>query len=130
VGPGRKMADAQSMAGALPSIRCSDCGVDVELSMMGEHVCSKQSECKAPRLRLGPPTDTEMTVVPFPQLNIAQAPSKPSSEAAFNRPFVSKVARAPPPPRLQTNAIGTPRLSDPQPNWKLTIDRSATGTTE
>jgi hypothetical protein len=106
-GTGEKMVDAQSMAGILPSIRCSDCGVDVELSMMGEHVCSKQSECKAPRLKLGPHTNTRMTVAPFPQLNTAQVPSKSSPEAAFNRPFASKAARATPPPRLQTNAIGT-----------------------
>jgi hypothetical protein len=40
------------MASLLPSIRCSDCGVDVELSMMGEHVCLKQTECKI--FSLGP----------------------------------------------------------------------------
>lgn len=111
-GTGEKMADAQSMAGILPSIRCSDCGVDVELSMMGEHVCSKQSERKVPRLRLGPHTNTGTTVAPFPQLGIAP---KSSPEPAFDRPFVSKAARAPPPPRLQTNAIGTQRMSGHSP---------------
>jgi hypothetical protein len=106
-GTGEKMAGAQSMASLLPSIRCSDCGVDVELSMMGEHVCSRQSECKVPRLTLGPHTNTRMEVAPFPQLSIAQVPSKSSPETAFGRPFASKAARAPPPPRLQTNVIGT-----------------------
>jgi hypothetical protein len=105
------MAGAQSMASILPLIRCSDCGVDVELSMMGEHVCSKQSECKVPGLTLGPHTNTGMKVAPFPQLSIAQVPSKSSLETAFDRPVASKAARAPPPPRLQTNAIGAQRKS-------------------
>ena len=108
---GGRRGNGEKMAGILPSIRCSDCGVDVELSMMGEHVCSKQSECKVPRLTLGPHTNTGMKVAPFPQLSIAQVPSKSSPETAFDRPFASKAARAPPPPRLQTNAIGTQRKS-------------------
>jgi hypothetical protein len=106
------MADAQSMASILPSIRCSDCGVDVELSMMGEHVCSKQSERKVPCLGLGPRINTGTTVAPFPQFGIAP---KSSPEPAFDRPFASKTARAPPPPRLQTNVIGTQRMSGHSP---------------
>jgi len=108
---GGRCGTGEKMAGILPSIRCSDCGVDVELSMMGEHVCSKQSECKVPRLTFGPHTNTGMKVAPFPQLSIAQVPSKSSPETVFDRPFASKATRAPPPPRLQMNAIGTQRKS-------------------
>jgi hypothetical protein len=106
-----KMSGTRSMASILPSIRCSDCGADVELSMMGEHMCSKQSECKAHTLRPGRHTNIRTKATPFPQLRTGQTLSKPMPEAAADRPFALKATRAPPPPRLQTNAIGTPRKS-------------------
>ena len=28
------------MAGLLPTVKCSSCNVDIEISMMGDHVCS------------------------------------------------------------------------------------------
>ena len=47
------MSGIQAIASILPSIRCSDCGADVELSLIGEHLCSKQSEHKMLPLRSG-----------------------------------------------------------------------------
>ena len=99
------------MASFLPSIRCSDCGLEVELSLMGEHVCSKQSERKILRLRTGLDTDMVSKAAPFTQLRIAQVLSKSPPETASNGPLPFKATRAPPPPRLQTNAIGTPQKS-------------------
>jgi hypothetical protein len=100
------MSGTRSMASILPSIRCSDCGADVELSMMGEHVCSKQSECKRPNLRPSRHTNSRTKAAPFPQLRNGQILPKSIPEAASDRPSALKATRAPP-PRLQTNAIGT-----------------------
>jgi hypothetical protein len=35
------MAVDGDMAGLLPSIKCSNCSTDVEISAMGEHVCPR-----------------------------------------------------------------------------------------
>lgn len=102
-----KMSGTQSMASILPSIRCSDCGVDVELSMMGEHVCSKPLDCKIYSLRPGRHANTGPKATPFPQLRNGQVFPKLSPEGASDQPSAFKAARAPAPPRLQMNAIGT-----------------------
>lgn len=33
------MADTSRMSGFLPTIKCSMCAQEIEISMMGEHVC-------------------------------------------------------------------------------------------
>lgn len=103
------MSATQSMASFLPSIRCSDCGVDVELSMMGEHVCSKLSEGKmySPRSVLYANVRTKAAL--FTRLGTEQVVQKALPEAASDRPYAFKAAKAPPLPRLQTNAIGIPQ---------------------
>ena len=41
------MADTSRMSGFLPTIKCSMCAQEIEISMMGEHVCGGPAERKA-----------------------------------------------------------------------------------
>lgn len=41
------MADSSRMSGFLPTIKCSMCAQEIEISMMGEHVCGGPAERKA-----------------------------------------------------------------------------------
>ncbi|KFY13923.1 hypothetical protein V492_02968, partial [Pseudogymnoascus sp. VKM F-4246] len=42
------MADTSRMSGFLPTIKCSMCAQEIEISMMGEHVCSGPAEPTPP----------------------------------------------------------------------------------
>ena len=35
------MAARSQMSGFLPTIKCSNCNIEIEISMMGDHVCSQ-----------------------------------------------------------------------------------------
>jgi hypothetical protein len=45
------MASDTAMMGLLPTIKCSSCNMDVEISAMGEHVCANVSKCEFSRCR-------------------------------------------------------------------------------
>ncbi|KAL1984181.1 hypothetical protein VTN96DRAFT_9402 [Rasamsonia emersonii] len=74
------MADDADLAGLLPTIKCSNCNMNVEISAMGEHVCQKQT----PRMPSPPP--------------------EPESQAS------SKPGRQGPPPRIDPSAANRPFL--------------------
>jgi hypothetical protein len=53
------MASAPRALSMLPAIKCSSCGVEIEISMMGEHVCSQgisSSRCLIPC----PPNESQL----------------------------------------------------------------------
>ncbi|KAL1960559.1 hypothetical protein VTO42DRAFT_7138 [Malbranchea cinnamomea] len=69
----------------LPTIKCSDCGANVSITDIGDHVCSKPSECSLPP---EPPAKDELapTVGFFRGRN---APPPPRIDPlAANRPFL------------------------------------------
>lgn len=47
------MVTSMDLAGILPTIKCSNCGTDVEISAMGDHVCSKPAPGRIPPLARG-----------------------------------------------------------------------------
>ncbi|KAL2004533.1 hypothetical protein VTN00DRAFT_3418 [Thermoascus crustaceus] len=73
------MVTSMDLAGILPTIKCSNCGTEVEISAMGDHVCSKP----APALPASPPPDQEQHRL---------SPGKPDlpriDPFAANRPFL------------------------------------------
>lgn len=47
-GPGAEeetVMATMDVAGFLPTIKCSSCNLDVEISAMGEHICAAAREC-------------------------------------------------------------------------------------
>ncbi|KAI0201971.1 hypothetical protein F4808DRAFT_449980 [Astrocystis sublimbata] len=49
------MADLSRQSAFMPTIKCSNCGNQVEISMMGEHICGDSTEANAPEPAPPPP---------------------------------------------------------------------------
>ncbi|KAG9252101.1 uncharacterized protein F5Z01DRAFT_249726 [Emericellopsis atlantica] len=71
--------------GFLPTIKCSQCGSQVEISMMGEHTCSGDSETS----QLSPPLEADESFEKQPTSQ-PRLPRKPVAvdTGAANRPFM------------------------------------------
>ncbi|KAI9730847.1 MAG: hypothetical protein M1834_005565 [Cirrosporium novae-zelandiae] len=74
---------ATSAGAMLPSIKCSNCGNNVEISMMGDHVCSSTSQ---PILKVSSPPRSSSRQPPSAR-NQRMPPSRLDTNAA-NRPFL------------------------------------------
>ncbi|PYI14361.1 hypothetical protein BO99DRAFT_25931 [Aspergillus violaceofuscus CBS 115571] len=90
------MAPSMDM-GFLPKIKCSNCGIDVEISAMGDHVCAKSD--------------------PVPP----QSPPRPPSKSSIGSPpkagnaWAARAARMNPPPRIDPLAANRPFLRPHSP---------------
>ncbi|KAI6781686.1 Paxillin-like protein-like protein [Emericellopsis cladophorae] len=72
-------------SGFLPTIKCSQCGSQVEISMMGDHICSGDSETS--QLSPPPEADESFGKQPNPQPRLPRKPVGVDTGAA-NRPFM------------------------------------------
>ncbi|QGA13010.1 hypothetical protein EYB26_000655 [Talaromyces marneffei] len=69
------MANDTDFAAMLPTIKCSNCNMNVEISAMGEHVCAPQQSSSPPpsagmkTLRPGPPPRIDPTIANQPFLS-------------------------------------------------------------
>ncbi|KAL1968390.1 hypothetical protein VTN77DRAFT_1919 [Rasamsonia byssochlamydoides] len=114
------MADDMDIAGILPTIKCSNCGMDVEISAMGEHVCAKPQppspppepepapESRPPTAgskpgRQGPPPRIDPSAAnrPFLRLDVLTPSSSPGSSMSAS-PGRKSPVRPGPPPRSHT----------------------------
>ncbi|KFY27194.1 hypothetical protein V491_00981, partial [Pseudogymnoascus sp. VKM F-3775] len=118
------MADTSRMSGFLPTIKCSMCAQEIEISMMGEHVCGGPAERKAPPFHNQVPRrdgdewirERGRTVT---DNSIATPPLEPSKGYSTYSPY-DKPLPAPdnsgaqnkstrmPPPRVDTRAANRP----------------------
>ncbi|KLU89957.1 hypothetical protein MAPG_08924 [Magnaporthiopsis poae ATCC 64411] len=78
------MAALERQSSFLPTIKCSSCGNQIEISMMGEHICGGSAE-EPP---MPPPPDKEKLDTFMP----------------FNKEVHEKIGRVPPPPKVDTLA--------------------------
>jgi hypothetical protein len=71
----------------LPSIKCSDCGAEIQISAMGEHVCpSQQKEDEVlpkPRSPIASPTtsvsmEQQRSLLPSTKQSLNRPPSRPN----------------------------------------------------
>ncbi|KFY90522.1 hypothetical protein V500_05153, partial [Pseudogymnoascus sp. VKM F-4518 (FW-2643)] len=88
------MADTSRMSGFLPTIKCSMCAQEIEISMMGEHVCGGPAEPTPPL----EPSKGYSTYSPYDK----PLPPPENSSAQYN-----KSTRLPP-PRVDTRAANRP----------------------
>ncbi|KFZ17448.1 hypothetical protein V502_04596, partial [Pseudogymnoascus sp. VKM F-4520 (FW-2644)] len=88
------MADTSRMSGFLPTIKCSMCAQEIEISMMGEHVCGGPAEPTPPP----EPSKGYSTYSPYDK----PLPPPENSGAQYN-----KSTRLPP-PRVDTRAANRP----------------------
>ncbi|KAF2838090.1 hypothetical protein M501DRAFT_853359 [Patellaria atrata CBS 101060] len=84
------MSDTMRPASVLPAIKCSDCGAEIEIALMGEHICAPQSTAKTTTSRW----------------NFAKT-------ATLANGFLNS-ARPTPPPRIDSSAANKPFTSDEQ----------------
>ncbi|KAK2753477.1 hypothetical protein FQN54_007867 [Arachnomyces sp. PD_36] len=95
-----KMSRIMSKAGLLPTIKCSNCAADVEISSMGEHVCSTTSSQLTP-----PPDNNGKNATGFENDNGAYS----QNNLAVEEPW-PKSGRSGPPPRIDPSAANQPFL--------------------
>ncbi|PWY91316.1 hypothetical protein BO94DRAFT_462438 [Aspergillus sclerotioniger CBS 115572] len=88
-------------AGLLPKIKCSNCGMSVEISAMGDHVCAKTTPA-IPSPSQSPP--------PPPPKSDNVLPSRSPSDA-----LASKAGRSGPPPRIDPAMANRPFLNPGSP---------------
>ncbi|KAL2071495.1 hypothetical protein VTL71DRAFT_12730 [Oculimacula yallundae] len=88
------MAYAERASSFLPTIKCSMCAQDIEISLMGDHICSGPVAATA-----GEPTPPPDSTGNFDRM--------PYKQNATNGPSYLKPGRAPP-PRVDTNAANRP----------------------
>ncbi|RAL14328.1 LIM domain-containing protein [Aspergillus homomorphus CBS 101889] len=87
--------------GLLPMIKCSNCGMSVEISAMGDHVCAKSDPAPPP-----PP---------------AQSPPRPPSKSSIGSPpkagnaWAARAGRMNPPPRIDPLVANRPFLRPHSP---------------
>ena len=60
-----KMAGAMGRETVLPTIKCSNCGAEIEISMMGDHLCSTASQRKN-AIGMRKPVDTNRNAASRP----------------------------------------------------------------
>lgn len=89
----------------LPIIKCSDCGIDIDISQLADHVCaptslSKYSKEDSARSDLTMSLEDEGPA--SPKLERAATFAGPSSSKKSDRQ--SRSARMPPPPRIDPYA--------------------------
>ncbi|RAK95720.1 LIM domain-containing protein [Aspergillus ibericus CBS 121593] len=94
------MASAMD-AGLLPMIKCSNCGMSVEISAMGDHVCAKSTPA-IPSPSQSPP--------PPPPKSDNVLPARNPSDA-----WASKPGRSGPPPRIDPAMANRPFLHPASP---------------
>ncbi|TKX20596.1 LIM domain-containing protein 1 [Elsinoe australis] len=85
------MAMTMRAPSMLPSIKCSNCGNDVEISMMGEHICGGSGQRDAPRGN------------PYPQRVDSPQLLAPDDSRGHLKP-----TRFVPPPRIDPSAANRP----------------------
>ncbi|KAL8822065.1 MAG: hypothetical protein Q9191_007194, partial [Dirinaria sp. TL-2023a] len=114
------MAYATRGASMLPSIKCSSCGVEIEISMMGDHACSQASSIPE-LLRLQQPSATPFA--PFKYTKIDQRGLRiatPESNTSLTRS--ATLPTTPPSPEATSQDSAFPIFPVAKP-------RSATPTT-
>ncbi|KAH0260683.1 hypothetical protein KCU91_g14480, partial [Aureobasidium melanogenum] len=90
----------------LPSIKCSDCGAEIQISAMGEHVCTpSQKEEQAPQKPQSPiaspaislSTEKQPTTLPPIKQSSNRAPSRPNrtplpriDPSVANKPYLAR----------------------------------------
>jgi hypothetical protein len=109
-------------ASFLPSITCSDCGNQIEIAAMGEHICEKSPASAKPAAysdnpytlgNLGmsdsapssPPHNPNYTTQPALPVTRVRAPTLGASDAPISKPM------RPPPPRINPDAANMPFLA-------------------
>ncbi|PLB43297.1 hypothetical protein P170DRAFT_514552 [Aspergillus steynii IBT 23096] len=95
--------------GLLPMIKCSNCGVDVEISSMGDHVCAKSEPA--------PPPPSKSDYDSLSRNTGRTGPPAPINPSVANRPFLRP-----------DNAIGInePAGLSPQPSPLRMVQQSQT----
>ncbi|KFX96185.1 hypothetical protein O988_05427, partial [Pseudogymnoascus sp. VKM F-3808] len=88
------MADTSRMSGFLPTIKCSMCAQEIEISMMGEHVCGGPAEPT-------PPLESSKGYSTYSPYDKPLPPPE-------NNGSQYKSTRLPPPPRVDTGAANRP----------------------
>lgn len=83
----------------LPAIKCSDCGMEIEISKMADHVCSNTA------------SQTPLQTSPKGKLDRA---ATFSSGLALKSPGLLKPGRMPPPPRIDSSAANKPFIPHDQ----------------
>ncbi|KAI9035610.1 uncharacterized protein KD926_003214 [Aspergillus affinis] len=96
--------------GLLPMIKCSNCGIDVEISAMGDHVCAKSEP-------VAPPPSSKSDYDALPRNTGRTGPPAPINPSVANRPFLRP-----------ENAIGVnePAGLSPQPSPLRLVQQSQT----
>ncbi|KAL8348656.1 hypothetical protein RB601_002345 [Gaeumannomyces tritici] len=98
------MAALDRQSSFLPTIKCSSCGNQIEISMMGDHICSGPGE--------------EPPMPPLPEKE------KLDTFMPLNKEVHEKIGRVPAPPKVDTLAasmsLGAPRFTVPR---ELATDR-------
>ncbi|ESZ98213.1 hypothetical protein SBOR_1389 [Sclerotinia borealis F-4128] len=90
------MADLMGSSSFLPTIKCSSCAKDIQIAMMGEHVCSGPGPAPAGEPSPPPESNTTFDRMPYNKQPYSNGPSllKPGrtmpprvDTSAANRPF-------------------------------------------
>ncbi|KAK5661553.1 hypothetical protein OQA88_11461 [Cercophora sp. LCS_1] len=103
----------------MPTVKCSTCGNQVEISLMGEHLCSGAPASDRELSTCGeayPQTDLQAAVPPMPAPSIFDRfalPSLPFGMSGSSAP-AEKQTRIPMPPKVDTSAASTRHLLDPK----------------
>jgi len=100
------MADTVRPMSFLPAIKCSDCGMEIEISKLADHVCSS-----TPARTLVTDTSTNQKPIAEEETPLQISPkSKLDRAATFSNGLASKSSgllkpgRMPPPPRIDSSA--------------------------
>lgn len=100
----------------LPAIKCSDCGMEIEISKLADHVCSS-----TPARTLITDTSTNQKPIAEEETPLQISPkSKLDRAATFSNGLASKSSgllkpgRMPPPPRIDSSAANKPFMPHDQ----------------
>ncbi|KAI9669499.1 MAG: hypothetical protein M1829_005088 [Trizodia sp. TS-e1964] len=100
------MADTMRPLSFLPTIKCSNCAVEIDISMMGDHICGSGSPPLPPPVNIPPPESTKSrrknTLFSLKsKKSISESPSSSTSSASLKPPKL-------PPPKIDPTAANRP----------------------
>lgn len=125
------MANTTRASGFLPSIKCSNCNVEIPISMMGDHVCSQAPPLPNPRLNAldGPFASTSLKQTMGSPFSRPQKPVPPRLNAASTfDSFLQSDQHLPKPIAVKTARSASPATHSNRPKspFKMPFLRSPT----